>query len=66
MFLLIFSVSIPIMDFQLRPRLEFDVPEAVRNELIIETSDQLELLDNDNLYEIEGATSLSPTRPAER
>ncbi len=62
MFLLIFSVSIPIMDFQLRPRLEFDVPEAVRNELIIETSDQLELLDNDNLYEIEGRYFFAPTR----
>ncbi len=62
MFLVMFTVSIPITDFQVRPRLEFDVPVAVRNELVIETADNLKLVDSDSLHEIDGRYFFSPTR----
>ncbi len=62
MFLLIFKVSIPIMDFELHPRLELDVPEAVRNELTIKTPGDLKLLDSDNLHPIDGRYFFAPTR----
>lgn len=55
-------VSIPITDFQVKPRLEFDVPPAVRNELKIETSENLKLLDSDSLHKIDGSYFFSPRR----
>lgn len=60
-FLVMFSVSIPITDFQVKPRLEFDVPVAVRNELVIEEADHLKLVDTDVLHEIDGRYFFSPT-----
>ena len=62
MFLVMFTVSIPITDFQVRPRLEFDVPVAVRNELVIDTSDNLKLVASDDLHEIDGSYFFPPTR----
>ncbi len=62
MFLVMFSVSIPITDFQVKPRLELDVPVAVRNELVIEEADHLRLVDTDALHEIDGRYFFSPTR----
>ncbi len=61
MFLVMFAVSIPIADFQAKPRLEFDVPVAVRNELVIETADNLKLVDTGALHEIDGRYFFSPT-----
>ena len=62
MFLVMFSVSIPITDFQVKPRLAFDVPVAVRNELVIEEAEHLKLVDTDALHEIDGRYFFSPTR----
>ena len=61
MFLVMFAVSIPLTDFQVRPRLEFDVPLAVRNELVLRTTDQLKLADSNALHEIDGRYFFSPT-----
>lgn len=55
-----FSVSIPITDFQAKPRLIFDVPPAVRNELKIKTSKDLKILDSDILHKIGGSYFFSP------
>lgn len=61
MFLIMFAVSIPISDFQVKPRLEFDVPVAVRNELVINSPDSLRLLDSNNLHKIGGRYFFPPT-----
>ena len=56
-----FSVSIPISNFQSKPKLEFQVPTAVRNEINIETSESLKLLSNESLHKIDGKYYFSPT-----
>ena len=61
MFLVMFAVSIPLTDFQVRPRLEIDVPLAVRNELVLQTADHLKLADSNSLHEIGGSYFFSPT-----
>ena len=55
-----FSVSIPITDFQAKPRLVFDVPPAVRNELKIKTSKDLKVLESDLLHKIGSSYFFSP------
>ena len=55
-------VSIPITDFQAKPKLVFDVPPAVRNELKIRTSDSLKILDSDSLHKIDDSYFFSPRR----
>jgi hypothetical protein len=57
-----FTVSIPITDFQVKPKLLFDVPPAVRNELKIEFSENLKLLDSNSLHKIDGSYFFPPTR----
>ena len=57
-----FAVSIPISDFQVRPRLEFDVPPAVRNELKIKTSEHLKILPSDSLHAVDDRYFFSPRR----
>ncbi|MCP4186052.1 MAG: hypothetical protein GY763_00460 [Gammaproteobacteria bacterium] len=55
-----FTVSIPITDFQVKPRLVFDVPAAVRNELKIKTDESLEIRQSDSLHKIDGSYFFSP------
>ena len=61
MFLVMFAVSIPLTDFQVRPRLEFDVPLAVRNELVLQTTERLKLADSNVLHEVDGSYFFPPT-----
>ncbi|MCP4768244.1 MAG: hypothetical protein GY875_18490 [Gammaproteobacteria bacterium] len=60
-FLVVFKVSIPILDYQVNPRLEFDVPVAVRNELVIDSPDHLRLGNNGNLHKIGERYFFPPT-----
>jgi len=55
------EVSIPISDFQVKPKLAFDVPQAVRNELKIQSSQNLKLLPNHVLHDINGSYFFPPT-----
>ena len=61
-FLIAFDISIPILDFQVNPRLEFEVPVAVRNELAINTSTNLSLGKNNNLHKVNNHYFFSPTK----
>ena len=61
MFLLMFAVSIPLTDFQSSPRLEFEVPVAVRNELVLDAPDNLRLLESDFLHKVGDHYFFSPT-----
>ena len=55
-----FEVSLPIADFQVKPRLEFEVPTAVRNELKITLSERLQLLPSDALHPVGDRYFFSP------
>lgn len=57
-----FSVSIPILDLNVKPRLEVEVPSAVRNQLKLSTSSQLSLLPTSTLHPMEDAFFFSPRR----
>lgn len=60
-FLILFKVSIPILDYQVNPRLEFAVPVAVRNELVIDSQQHLRLIENSKLHKIEDSYFFPPT-----
>lgn len=55
-----FDVSLPIADFQVKPRLEFEVPTAVRNELRIQFDERLKLLPSDALHRVGDRYFFSP------
>ena len=55
-----FEVSLPIADFQVKPRLEFDAPSAVRNELKIQVDERLRLLPSDVLHQVGDRYFFSP------
>lgn len=57
-----FSVSIPITDFQVKPRMEFDVPPAVRNELKIKIPENLTIIESAALHKINNSYFFSPRR----
>ncbi len=59
-FLVRFEISIPIADFQVKPRLEFEVPTAVRNELRIKFDERLKLLQSDVLHKVGDSYFFSP------
>ena len=59
-FLIRFEVSLPIADFQVKPRLEFEVPTAVRNELKIQFDERLQLLPSDALHQVGDSYFFSP------
>ena len=61
-FLLMLAVSIPIYEFEAGPRLEFEVPAAVRNELVLETPEHLRLLDSEVLHKVGERYFFAPTR----
>ena len=61
MFLLIFTVSIPLSDFQASPRLKFEVPVAVRNELVLDAPDNLRLVESEALHPVGNHYFFSPT-----
>ena len=56
------AVSMPILDFNVRPRLEIEVPSAVRNKLKLSSSSQLNLLANNALHPIGDDYFFSPRR----
>lgn len=59
-FLIRFAISIPVIDFQVKPRLEFDVPSAVRNELKIKSEEGLKILRSDGLHKVGDSYFFSP------
>ncbi len=59
-FLIRFTISIPIIDFQVKPRLVFDVPVAVRNELKIKSNESLQVLQSDGLHKVGDSYFFSP------
>lgn len=62
MFLLMLAVSIPISDFEAGPRLEFEIPSAVTNELVLEAPGHLRLIDSGILHRVGGRFYFAPTR----
>ncbi len=60
-FSLKFGVAIPLIDFWGAPRLELDVPAAVRNALKISTSNKLNILEQENLLKIGDRYFFPPT-----
>ncbi|MCP4430660.1 MAG: hypothetical protein GY806_06755 [Gammaproteobacteria bacterium] len=57
-----FVVSIPVTDFQVKPRLIINVPQAVRNELKIQTSESLRIIESDSLHKVGQSYYFSPRR----
>lgn len=62
MFLLMLAVSIPIYDFEAGPRLEFEIPSAVTNELVLEAPEHLRLIDSGILHRVGDRFFFAPTR----
>lgn len=56
-----FDVSIPLDNYQSKPTLEFGIPNSVRNELTLSSSDSLKLLKNSELHEVAGSYYFPPT-----
>ena len=56
-----FDVTIPVSDYQSRPKLEFDVPNAVRNELSLVTSDDLTLVSRNGFHRVGERYYFAPT-----
>ena len=61
-FLLMLAVSIPVIEFEMGPRLGFEVPAAVRNELVLEAPEHLRLLDSEILHRVGDRYYFAPTR----
>jgi len=55
-----FEISAPITDFQVKPRLELEVPTAVRNELKIKLDERLNILPSDVLHKVGDSYFFSP------
>ena len=62
LFLLMLAVSIPVSDFEAGPRLEFEIPSAVTNELVLEAPEHLRLIDTGVLHRVGDRLFFAPTR----
>lgn len=62
MFLLMLTVSIPLLDVDGNPWLGFEIPAAVRNELVLEAPEELRLLETDRLHRVGERYFFAPTR----
>ena len=57
-----FKVSIPVLDFQVNPRIELDVPTAVSNEITFVSNGSLEPVQSKALHEVGDKYYFAPTK----